>query len=124
MRFRVQAGPLADFADTHGELDVLGSGMHVLAFDAAGRDQLLHDVAQILLQVLQAEVGLVVRTLLGHDGTGRVMGIDDTDAVLDAGIGQDFLDVFRDIVKGGVQSGGLDVDAVAINFHGFFLLVL
>ena len=73
--------------------------MQILAFVAAGGHPVLEAVDQILLQGLQTGHGHIECTLLGDDGAGGVVGVNNNDAVLQTGLGADSLDLISDVME-------------------------
>ena len=106
------------------EFDVLRSGMMILPFASAGRNQLLHDVDQIDLHVLAAVVVEIMRTFLRDDGARGVMRIDDTDSVFNTGFLHDRLNPFRHVVKTRKVIVRLKFDFTMNDRHVLFLSLL
>jgi hypothetical protein len=64
--------------------------------------EFFHDIAQILLEEFQSEVGFIVRALLRHYRAGSMVRVYDDIAVLYACVLDDLFYLFGNIVKGRV----------------------
>jgi len=73
---------------------------------------MLHEVD---LHVLAAPVVEVVRAFLRDDRARRVMGVDDADAVLDAGFLDDGLHLLGEVVEAGLAVAGLELDFAVVD---------
>jgi len=100
-----------------GKFDMFWSRVVILAFRAAGGNELFHDLDKIDLEEFTAEVIYIVGTFLQDDRTGGVVGIDGDEAVLDTGVRDDLLHLFCDVVKTGHVIAGLQLDLFNNGLH-------
>ena len=98
-----------------GEVQRLPSRMQIHPLAAAGGNDLLKHVHQILLKRLQARHGHVEGALLRDDRAGGVMRIHHCDALLHAGALCDFLHPVGHVVKGHRAVPGLHLKALSVN---------
>ena len=95
--------------------------MQILAFVTAGGHPLFKGIDQILLQGLQTGHGHIKGTLLGDDGAGGVVGINNNDAVLQTGLCADLLHLVGDVMEGNGAVVGLQLETFFVN-HNLLLI--
>ena len=98
--------------------------MHVLPFFATGGDQPFKQIYEILLQVFQTVVGSIERALLDCDGTGGMMRVNETEAVLDTGRGDCIPNMVGDLYESRISTFGLYIYCFSVNFHEIFPFLL
>jgi hypothetical protein len=99
--------------------------MTVLMLLTEIRNQLSHNIQQIVLQELQIEGVDIVGALLNHYGAGGMVGSHTYGTVLYAGSGNDLTNLLGNVVEGGDPASGLKLDFFLVNleFHDVVLLV-
>ncbi len=104
------------------KLYVLRAGMMILTLGTAGGDKLLHNLDDIHLQELSAEVINVVRALLDHYGAGGVMRVNSAGTHFDTGLFNCLLYLRSNIVEAGHMVMGMNLDLFEISCHWCILL--
>ena len=74
-------------------------------------------IGKIGLQERVARRGVIVVILLGEDGAGSVAGDNRDDALLDARLANDVLDLFGDVQVGGLAFEGGNLNETLVNSH-------
>jgi hypothetical protein len=108
------------FADGLSKVQSLSAGMQIHTLITAGGNPLFEYVYQILLKGLQTGHGHVESAFLSDYGASGVVGVNNHDTVLDAGLSGQFFYLIGYVVKANGAITGLQFKRLS-EYHSFHL---